>query len=65
MANALAQFHEEDGTGRELKTLDCLTAAELDAKLQHSYVHSLTTECRIFDDVFDEIEESCRRLKNH
>ena len=40
----------------EPKTLDNMTKAELDAKLQHSYDQSLKEEGRPFDAVFDELE---------
>ena len=40
----------------EPKTLDNMTQAELDAKLQHSYDQSLKGEGRPFDAVFDELE---------
>ena len=38
------------------KTLDTMTEAELNAKLQHSYEQSLTGEGRPFREVFDELE---------
>ena len=41
------------------KTLDTMTAEELNAKLQHSYEQSLAGQGRPFDEVFDELE---RRL---
>lgn len=40
----------------EPRTLDNMTDAELDAKLQHSYEQSLTGEGRPFEEVFDELE---------
>lgn len=40
----------------EPKTLDSVTKAELDAKLQRSYEQSLNGEGRPFDAVFDELE---------
>ena len=40
----------------EPKTLDSMTKAELDAKLQHSYDQSLKGEGRPFEAVFDELE---------
>ena len=38
------------------KTLDSMTAAELTAKLQHSYEQSLAGEGRPFEEVFDALE---------
>ena len=43
---------------REVKTLDAMSDAELNAKLQHSYEQSLTGEGRPFAEVFDELERS-------
>lgn len=40
----------------EPKTLDSMTKAELDAKLQHSYNQSLNGEGRPLEAVFDELE---------
>lgn len=40
----------------EPNTLDTMTAAELDAKLRHSYDQSLAGEGRPFEEVFDELE---------
>lgn len=40
----------------EPKTLDMMTDAELNARLQHSYDQSVKGEGRPFDDVFDELE---------
>ena len=40
----------------EPKTLDAMTDAELNAKLQHSYEQSLECEGRPFEEVFDELE---------
>jgi addiction module RelB/DinJ family antitoxin len=37
-------------------TLDGLSKAELDAKLQHSYEQSLSGQGRPFNEVFDELE---------
>ena len=42
----------------EPRTLDTLTAAELDAKLQRSYDQSLAGQGRPMGDVFDELERS-------
>lgn len=38
------------------RTLDAMTGAELNAKLQHSYEQSLAGEGRPFEAVFDELE---------
>lgn len=43
---------------REPKTLDVMSEAELNAKLQHSYEQSLAGEGRPFNEVFDELERS-------
>ena len=40
----------------EPKTLDTMTAAELDARLEHSYEQSLAGKGRPFEQVFDELE---------
>ena len=40
------------------KTLDSMSRAELDARLQHSYDQSLAREGRPLDEVFDELERS-------
>lgn len=40
------------------KTIDSLSEAELDAKLQHSYMQSLSNEGRALNDVFDDLERS-------
>lgn len=40
----------------EPKTLDTLSDAELNAKLQHSYDQSLAGKGRPFDEVFDALE---------
>ncbi len=40
----------------EPATLDTLSQAELDAKLQHSYEQSLAGEGRPYHEVFDELE---------
>ncbi len=45
----------------EPKTLDTMTAAELDAKLQHSYEQSIAGAGRPFDQVFDELERGLVR----
>ena len=41
----------------EPRTLDAMTDAELNAKLQHSYEQSLAGEGRPFEEVFDELEK--------
>ena len=41
---------------REPKTLDTMSDAELNTKLQHSYEQSLAGEGRPFNQVFDELE---------
>ena len=45
---------------REPRTLDSMSDAELDAKLQHSYEQSLAGEGRPFTQVFDELERGIR-----
>lgn len=40
------------------KTIDSMTPAELDRKLEHSYEQSLAGEGRPFNEVFDELERS-------
>ena len=40
----------------EPRTLDAMTDAELNTKLQHSYEQSLAGEGRPFEEVFDELE---------
>lgn len=40
------------------KTMDTLTPAEFDRKLQHSYEQSLAGEGRPFNDVFDDLERN-------
>ncbi|UZD42921.1 hypothetical protein [Selenomonas sputigena] len=65
MADALARSyaderHEETVETVGIRTFDTLTAAELDAKLQHSYAQCLAGEGRPFAAVFDEIERSLR-----
>jgi addiction module RelB/DinJ family antitoxin len=40
----------------EPRTLDTMTDAELNAKLEHSYGQSLAGEGRPFEEVFDELE---------
>lgn len=41
---------------KELKTLDSMSDAELNAKLQHSYEQSLAGEGKPFAEVFDALE---------
>lgn len=45
----------------EPKTIDEMSDAELDAKLQHSYAQSLVGEGRPMNDVFDELERSLNK----
>ena len=40
------------------RTIDTMTPAELDKKLQHSYEQSLAGEGRPFHEVFDKLERS-------
>ena len=42
----------------EPRTLDAMSDAELDAKLQHSYAQSVAGEGRPLGDVFDDLERS-------
>lgn len=42
----------------EPRTLDTLSEAELNAKLQHSYDQSLSGEGTPYNEVFDELERS-------
>ena len=42
----------------EPQTLDALSPAQLNAKLQHSYEQSLAGEGRPYAEVFDELERS-------
>lgn len=43
-------------TPSELRTIDKMSDAELDAKFQHSYAQSLAGEGRAMDEVFDDLE---------
>ena len=45
---------------REPKTLDTMSDAELNAKLQHSFEQSLSGEGRPFHQVFNEFERDLR-----
>ena len=45
---------------REPKTLDMMSDAELNAKLQHSFEQSLSGEGRPFNQVFGELERGLR-----
>ena len=45
---------------REPKTLDMMSDAELNTKLQHSFEQSLSGEGRPFNQVFDELERGLR-----
>ncbi len=44
----------------EPKTIDSLSEAELDAKLQHSYAQSIADEGRTMKDVFEDLERSLK-----
>lgn len=44
----------------ELKTIDGMSDAELDAKLQHSYAQSLAGEGRPMNAVFDDLERGLK-----
>ena len=46
------------GIENDIKTLDDMSVAELDAKLQHSYCQALAGEGRPLKSVFDELEQS-------
>ena len=43
---------------REPKTIDSMTDADLNAKLEHSYKQSLEGEGRPYTEVFDELERN-------
>ena len=65
MANALVQFrtdeiHTERTKHSMPRTRDDMTAAELNAKLERSYMQSLAAEGRPYDEVFDALERSDR-----
>ena len=62
MKDATASAWVESGakTGevpRQPKTLDIMTGAELNAKLQHSYEQAAAGKGRPFREVFDELEK--------
>lgn len=44
----------------EPRTIDVMSDAELDTKLQRSYKQSLASECRSMNDVFDDLERSLK-----
>ena len=44
----------------EPRTLDAMSDAELDAKLQHSYAQSAAGEGRPLGDVFDDLERNLK-----
>ncbi len=44
----------------EPRTIDAMSDAELDAKLQHSYTQSLVGECRSMNEVFDDLERGLK-----
>ena len=48
------------GIPDEPQTLDAMTDAELDAKLQHSYAQSVAGKGRPLKDVFDDLERNLR-----
>ena len=43
---------------KDIKTLDDMSVAELDAKLQHSYSQALAGEGHPLESVFDELGQS-------
>lgn len=45
----------------EPRTIDVMSDAELDTKLQRSYKQSLASEGRSMNDVFDDLERSLKR----
>ena len=44
----------------EPRTLDAMSDAELDAKIQHSYAQSAAGEGRKLEDVFDDLERNLK-----
>lgn len=44
----------------EPRTIDTMSDAELDAKLQQSYVHSIAGEGRPMNEVFDDLERGLK-----
>ena len=44
----------------EPRTIDAMSDAELDTKLQHSYSQSLAGEGRSMNDIFDDLERSLK-----
>ena len=44
----------------EPRTIDAMSDAELDAKLQHSYTQSLVGEVRSMNEVFDDLERGLK-----
>ena len=44
----------------EPRTIDAMSDAELDAKLQHSYTQSLVGEGRSMNEVFDDLERGLK-----
>ena len=44
----------------EPRTVDAMSAAELDAKLQHSYAQAIAGEGRPMSEVFDDLERSLK-----
>ncbi len=62
MKDAIVNAWEDSGaktgeTPRQPQTLDTMTDAELNAKLQHSYEQATTGKGRPFREVFDELEQ--------
>lgn len=49
----------------EPRTIDVISDAELDAKLQHSYTQSIAGEGRPMNEVFDDLERSFQKRKEH
>ena len=65
MANTLVQFRTDEINAEiaEVKTpkaFDDMTAAELNAKLEHSYAQSLAAEGRQYGEAFDDLERGLR-----
>ena len=54
----MANLTVSTGIENDIKTLDAMSVAELDAKLQHSYCQALDGEGRPLKSVFDKLEQS-------
>ena len=54
----MANLTVSTGIENDIKTLDVMSVAELDAKLQHSYSQALAGEGHPLESVFDELEQS-------